>query len=106
MFLSPLEGTFPADMTINITIINDNIFEDGESFLLTLMSSTLGLINETMVNIIDDEKITVATDIAITEIPESNDVEVMVNITTPLGGLAVNTTVDIDIVITDITTEG
>ena len=105
---------FPANetnTTVSIIIINDGIFEDDiESFSVTLMSSTPGIeigpINEMTVNIEDDEEITVTTDIATTEVLESNDVEIMVNITTPALGLAVNITVVIDVEITDITTEG
>ena len=100
-----------TNATVSVTIINDRIFEDDiESFSVTLTSSTPGIeigpINETTVNIEDDEEIIVTTDIAITEVLESNDVVVMVNITTPEMGLAVNITVNIDVVITDITTEG
>ena len=106
--------TFPAnetETTVNITISNDDIFEDDiESFSVTLMSNTTGIeigpINETTVNIEDNEEITVTTDIAITEVLESNDVEVMVIIRPPAMGLAVNITVVIDVEITDITTEG
>ena len=106
--------TFPAnenDTTVDVRILDDDTFEDDtESFLVTLISSThgieIGSINETTVNIADNDVIFVTTNIAITEILESNSVEVMVRIRPPFAGLAVNFTVVIDVVITDITTEG
>ena len=111
---NPLIVTFPAnetETTVNIRIIDDDIFEDDiESFSVTLMSSTSGIeigpMTETTVNIADNEELTVTTNIAITEVLESNNVEVMVSITPPGMGLAVNITVVIDVEIVDITTEG
>ena len=52
--------TFPAGSTkvsFDIMIINDNLLEDNEEFILSINSTYLsvGAINETTVNIVDDD---------------------------------------------------
>ena len=104
------EITFNATLDAMVVVINnDDAFEDDESFLVTLMSNAAGIeigpINEATVYIIDNEELTITTDIAITEVTEGSDVVAMVSVSIPSDGLEVNFTVDIDIAITDITTE-
>ena len=86
-------GTSMVNVTVQIT--NDNIFEGTQSFQLSLESTSapqvvFGAYNQTTVNIMDDEMITVSfSDHYFSAMESAGEVVVGVNASLPSGGTEV-----------------
>ena len=94
-----LTPTFTAGtsmVTVTVEIINDDIFEGTQSFKLSLESTSapqvlFGAYNQTTVNIMDDEMITVSfSDHYFSAMESDGEVVVGVNASLPSGGSEVS----------------
>ena len=101
----PTALEFPAgSTTVNVVIaIDDNVYENTESFQVAITSTSdpnvlIGMHNETTVNIEDDEMITVFFKKDSYSFSESvGEVVVTAYADLPMGGLAVNITLGVNI---------
>ena len=101
----PITVEFPAGSTSASVVIaiDDDVYENTESFQVTIMSTSdenvlIGMNNETTVNIEDDEMITVFFQEDPFSFSESDgEAVVTVYADLPPGGLAVNITLGVNI---------